>query len=321
MTFEKVLHESGNSQLLAYVAERDLDHERSENWVAQGTRLAVRVWDREALPADAAPEAAKRLRAQPRHAAGPSSAGIQHAFVDAAGRLVVVQDYVRGPSLRRSAGERRFHLAEVLSFGVEVLAALERLHRERCHLRVCPSTVRYSTYQMPRPASPVLVGLDLEEVVRAAGYPPWDSPWASPRQRAARRRPSPADDLYGVAALMYSMLVRELPPRSHRDWPRKVHPDVPEEFWGLLSTAMEPPRFNRSITARYLIDRINDVEDELFRYRTGVRYYNRVPTEPFEVTSAQPAWIQALPQPQQSPPVVRPAGDPPGGPFPRIGFR
>jgi len=86
---------------------------------------------------------------------------------------------------------------------------------------------------------------------------------------------------------------------------------------------MEQPSFNRSVTAHYLVDRLNDIEDELFRYRTGVRYYDRVPTGPFEVTSAHPAWIQPLPQPQQSPlpPEVRPAGDPPGGPYPRIGFR
>jgi len=227
MTFETVLHDGGPSQLLAYVAERDVDHERRENWVAQGTRVVVRVWDREAIPPSAAPEAAKNLRSQPRHTAGLSCAGILYASVDASGRLVVVQDYVRGPSLRRSVGERKFQLAEVLSFGVQVLGGLQSLHRDRCHLRVCPSTVRYSTYQMPRPASPVLVGLDLEEVVRAAGYPAWDSPWASPRQRDARRRPSPADDLYGVAALMYTMLLRELPPSNQRDWPRKAHPGFP----------------------------------------------------------------------------------------------
>lgn len=315
MQFVKVLHVGETYRLLAY----ETTHTGERTYSA--SRWVVRVWDPEVLPAANVRVAAANLQAHANQRGVETCARIQSALVDPAGRLVVVQQYVSGPSLRASIFQRKFGLAEALALGVEMTTALGSVHRTRCHLRVTPSAVRYSKYEVPRPTKPMLVGLDLAEVVERAGRPAWDSPWASPRQRAGVGRPTTADDLFGVAAIVYSMLTAELPPVRAKDWPQFVRPDVPTDVWDLLRSTMFPRRLVRPLTAQHLVDRLGDIEEEMFGYRTGGDDYRPSAAGPRYIQPTPQVWIEPVNQSPQQPPVVRPAGDPPGGPYPRIGFR
>jgi len=276
---DSVLRRSQHSDLLLY---RGLRNYRS---IEVGRTYVVRVWDRTGLVDVERDRLVELLGGMVDHQRSPLLVRVHDVLVDGDGRLVVVQEHIPGGSFRRHYRTLGSPLEDVLTFGIRLTAALSILHRYMVHRRVGPSVVLFRSDPDDDRflREPGLAGVEVAELADSAGWGPWRSRWASPAVRSGDRSGDQIDDLYAVAALMWSALTGDTPPFVPEQVPDSLRRDVPLSLVGLLQSAMEPGRLLLPLSADILLNRLLTIEHECGFPSTTVEEAGSMLTEPVHI--------------------------------------
>ncbi|KPK03517.1 MAG: hypothetical protein AMS20_10480, partial [Gemmatimonas sp. SG8_28] len=146
--------------------------------------------------------------------AGPGETGTEPPAPTTVESLFYVMPYVAGGSLRRRLGRGPLLLDDALRIAGDVASALEHAHRNGIvHRDVKPENILFSEglavvsdFGIAKAlASPGGGG------VTVTGFPLGTPGYMSPEQAAGRAGPDPRTDVFGLACVVYEMLMGETP--------------------------------------------------------------------------------------------------------------
>jgi hypothetical protein len=185
----------------------------------------------------------------------PALPVVRGDFETGDGRYVVVMDWIDGVDLEHvleAEGAPGLPLSLVLGYAVEVAAALEHLHDQTpplVHGDVKPANlVRTSDERI------VLVDFDLAAARSAA---PFGTPGFVAPEVAAGEKPTPAADVYGLAATVHTLLNGRLPGSERPEWPG-IDPRATGAIASVLRAGLSTDPSERPASASRFVERLRE---------------------------------------------------------------
>ncbi|CAM3821879.1 serine/threonine-protein kinase [Smaragdicoccus niigatensis] len=171
--------------------------------------VAVKVLHESALTRDVRDRFESELRLMGRLSNHPSIVTLYNQGIAGDGRPYLVMELCPGANLGKRFRSERLRVAEVLRIGVEIAGALETAHMSGIlHLDIKPANILFTEY-----GHPVLADFGIARL-RDAGFQQVTGvsvPWAPPEIFADEEATSQASDVWGLAAMLYSLLAGRSP--------------------------------------------------------------------------------------------------------------
>ena len=205
----------------------------------------------------------------------------------------LLMEYVEGPSLFdliESRPERRLNVVDALRTAIHIGAGLYHLHqRGFLHLDLKPANL------LLRGSVPLLVDFDAARPIHPGRRPTrWmgTAPYMAPEQ-VRREIPTPAADVYGLAAVLYELLTGRWPYEAvyigederqgeERDFPQigEQAPPPPQRFNAEISSALDAavmralahdPAQRYPTLHPFLLTLVEELDDPVSLWPTGVQ--------------------------------------------------
>lgn len=163
-----------------------------------------------------------------------------YSSFESGGNYYLVTEFIEGESLqaRLLRMRKRLSISRVIRYGVELSAIVSRLHAAGWLWRDCkPPNIIVTKEGVLRP-------LDFEGAcpVDRPDPAPWGTPAFAPPERhdGSGIRPSAADDLYALGAVLYFLLTGRPPGVPHRIPVAKLRRNVPAPVISIVNELLDP---------------------------------------------------------------------------------
>ena len=230
----------------------------------------------------------------------------------------MAMDYVPGQTLRELSLEHPLPQAQAIEYMWQVGSALRCLHQEgRLHGDVHPGNLIVSAHTH----TVVLIGFSITQILSAeSNQNPGEhlsQGYAAPERYLPQHRWTPATDIYGLAATLYTLVTGQVPTASPQRERRPLR--EPRQFQPQISFAVEQAILKGMALATQ--DRPQSIDDWL----TLLPQVDAGPASVPSVTAPSTASLPTFSQPEASagtrphrtaPEVTRPSPDPSASPVP-----